>query len=191
MLNRREVVKELLKDRPQNLLAVSSLGSSTWDLTDAGIDNRNFCFIGAMGQAGPFAFGLAMAQPKKRVVLFSGDGEMLMSLGILATIANQEMQNLSIIVLDNEAYLETGGQPTATAGKTNLEEVAKGCGIPLTQTITCFDKITNLRETIHSNPCASFSVVKISDENLPLVFPPSFDGATAMNTFRNAAMLKG
>ena len=71
MLHRRPLVKALLEDRPENLLAVSSLGSSTWDLTAAGEDTRNFRFIGAMGQAGPFALGLAMAQPEKRVLLLT------------------------------------------------------------------------------------------------------------------------
>ena len=115
MLHRRPLVKALLEDRPENLLAVSSLGSSTWDLTAAGEDARNFRFIGAMGQAGPFALGLAMAQPDKRVLLLPGDGELLMGLGALATIANQAPTNLAIVVLDNEAYVETGSQPTATA----------------------------------------------------------------------------
>ena len=108
MIHRRPLVKALLEDRPENLLAVSSLGSATWDLTAAGEDARNFRFIGAMGQAGPFALGLAMAQPEKRVVLFTGDGELLMGLGVLATIANQAPKNLAIVVLDNEAYVETG-----------------------------------------------------------------------------------
>ena len=63
MIKRRPMVKYLLEDRPANLLAVSSLGTSTWDLTASGDDTRNFCFIGAMGQAVPFALGLAMAQP--------------------------------------------------------------------------------------------------------------------------------
>ena len=120
MLHRRPTVKFLLENRPDDLLAVSGLGSSTWDLTAAGDDARNFCFIGAMGQAGAFALGLAMAKPDKRIALFTGDGELLMSLGILATIANQSPRNLAILVMDNEAYVETGGQPTATAGATNL-----------------------------------------------------------------------
>ena len=86
--------------RSANSLAVSGLGSSTWDVTASGEDARNFRFIGAIGQAGAFALGLAMAQPEKRVVLFTGDGEMLMGLGVLATIANQAPSNLAILVLD-------------------------------------------------------------------------------------------
>ncbi|MGC1443013.1 MAG: thiamine pyrophosphate-dependent enzyme [Burkholderiaceae bacterium] len=186
-LKRRPLVKQLLTDRPANLLAVSSLGSPTWDLTASGDDPRNFCFIGAMGQAAPFALGLAMAQPEKRVVLFAGDGETLMSLGALATIANQAPPNLTIVVLDNESYVETGSQPTATAGKTNLEAVAAGCGFEVSRTITKADEVDSLRALIVSGPGPNFVNVKIDAENLPLAFPHSFDGATAINRFRTAA----
>jgi len=88
MLHRRPLVKSLLDSRPGHALVVTGLGSSTWDLAASGDHAGNFHFIGAMGQAGPFALGLAMAQPGKRVILFTGDGEMLMGLGVLATIAN-------------------------------------------------------------------------------------------------------
>lgn len=187
MLHRRPLVKALLENRPENLLAVSSLGSATWDLTAAGEDARNFRFIGAMGQAGPFALGLAMAQPEKRVVLFAGDGELLMGLGALATIANQAPSNLAIVVLDNESYVETGGQPTATAGPTDLEAVAKACGIATTRTVTKESEIDDLRELMLSAPGPVLANVKIVAEALPLVFPKTFDGAAAINTFRDAA----
>lgn len=187
MLQRRPLVKALLADRPDHLLAVSSLGSATWDLTAAGEDARNFRFIGAMGQAGPFALGLAMAQPDKRVVLFAGDGELLMGMGSLATIANQAPTNLMIIALDNEAYVETGNQPTATAGPTDLEAVARGCGITATMTVTQESEIDALRTLMLDAPGPAFARVKIEAEDLPLVFPDTFDGATAMNRFRDAA----
>jgi thiamine pyrophosphate-dependent acetolactate synthase large subunit-like protein len=187
MLHRRPLVKALLKDRPENLLAVSSLGSSTWDLTSAGEDARNFRFIGAMGQAGPFALGVAMAQPDKRIVLFAGDGELLMGLGMLATIANQAPSNLAIVVLDNEAYVETGSQPTATAGPTDLEAVARGCGIATTRTVTQDTEIEALRDMMLTAPGPVLANVKIVNESLPLVFPNTFDGATAINQFREAA----
>jgi len=187
MLHRRPLVQALLEDRPSNLLAVSGLGSSTWDLTAAGEHPGNFRFIGAMGQAGPFALGLAMAQTSKRIVLFTGDGEMLMGLGVLATIANQAPSNLAIVVLDNESYVETGGQSTATAGPTDLELVARGCGFTNTCTIKKDSEILGLKEKIYSTGSLIFANVKIEAESLPLVFPHSFDGVTAMNRFREMA----
>jgi len=187
MLHRRPLVKKLLVDRPANVLAVSGLGSSTWDLTASGDDARNFCFIGAMGQAAPFALGLAMAQTDKRIVLFTGDGEMLMGLGSLATIASKSPKNLAIAVLDNESYVETGSQPTATASGTDLEMVARGCGIATTCTVTGDGEVDALKEMLFNTPGPAFANVKVDAEALPLVFPHSFDGVTAINRFRDAA----
>ena len=188
MLHRRPTVKFLLEDRPQGLLAVSGLGSSTWDLSAAGDDARNFGFIGAMGQAAPFALGLAIAQPTKRVVLITGDGEILMSLGILATIANVAPKNLCLVVLDNESYAETGGQPTATSGPTDLELMAQGAGFASTSTIRHDSELSTLREILRAPNVLHFANIKIATEQLPLVFPHSFDGVTAVNRFRDAAM---
>lgn len=188
MLSRRKLVQSLLENRPATLLAVSSLGSSTWDLSAAGDDARNFSFIGAMGQAAPFALGLAMAQPHKRIVLFSGDGELLMGLGSLATIANQAPVNLAIVVLDNESYAETGNQPTATAGCTDLEAVARGCGITNTCNINDLTDVAELRNKVHNASGPFFANVKIAVERLPLKFPHSFDGVTALNRFRDAVL---
>lgn len=187
MLHRRPTVNFLLEDRPPNLLAVSGLGSSTWDLSAAGDNACNFGFIGAMGQAAPFALGLALAQPKKRVVLLTGDGEILMSLGILTTIANLAPENLGILVLDNEAYFETGGQPAATAGPTNLELIAQGAGFLNTRTVDSESELPSLREIIRNERGLHFVTIKIVTEELPLVFPYSFDGVTAINRFREAA----
>lgn len=187
VLHRRPSVQFLLQNRPQHLLAVSGLGSCTWDLTAAGDDARNFCFIGAMGQAAPFALGLALAQPDKRIVLFTGDGELLMSLGVLATIANQAPSNLALLIMDNEAYVETGGQPTATAGPTDLAIIAKGAGIATTCTIREESELAGLREMVYETPGPIFANVKVIAENLPLAFPHSFDGVTAANRFRDAA----
>ena len=187
MFHRRPAVKFLLEGRPEHLLAVSGLGSSTWDLTASGDNARNFCFIGAMGQAGAFALGLAMAQPAKRVVLFTGDGEILMSLGILATIANLAPANLAVLVMDNESYVETGGQPTATAGPTDLEAIARGAGFNATRTVTESSELGDLREYMLHQPGPAFANLKVVKEALPLVFPHSFDGATAFNRFQGAA----
>ncbi len=111
-----------------------------------------------------------------------------MSLGILATIANQAPFNLAVVVLDNETYVETGGQPTATAGPTNLETVARGCGIATACTVTKDDEIDLLRDMVINVPGPVFANVKIVPEALPLVFPHSFDGVTAINRFRGAIL---
>lgn len=186
-LRRRPLVKRLLEGRPEHLLAIAGLGSAAWDLAASGDSDANFHFIGAMGQAGPFALGLALAQPSKRVVLFTGDGELLMGLGALATIANQSPPNLAVLVLDNESYQETGSQPTATAGPTDLEAVARGCGIATTRAISDDSEIDSVRQELFRAPGPLFINAKVVAEALPLVFPPSFDGVTAINQFRAEA----
>ena len=188
MLRRRPSIAFLLEDRPPGLLAVSGLGSCTWDLCAAGDDARNFCFVGAMGQAAPFALGLAMAQPERRVVLFTGDGELLMSLGVLATIATRAPRNLALVVLDNESYVETGGQPTATAGPTDLAAIARGAGIPDVRSVTASSALPELRAALREAKGPLFAVLKVAVEDLPLTLPHSLDGVTAINRFRDAVL---
>ena len=186
MMQRRTVVAALLENRPADMVVVSSLGNPTWDVASVGDHALNFNFIGAMGQAGPFALGLAMARPEKRIVLFAGDGELLMSLGVLATIANQAPANLAVVVLDNESYVETGSQPSATAGPTDLEAVARACGFVHTRAVVDETPLDDIRVMVWEGEGPLFVNIKIAAEALPLVFPYSFDGAMAMNRFRGA-----
>lgn len=186
MMQRRTVVAALLENRPADMVVVSSLGNPTWDVASVGDHALNFNFIGAMGQAGPFALGLAMARPEKRIVLFAGDGELLMSLGVLATIANQAPANLAVVALDNESYVETGSQPSATAGPTDLEAVARACGFVHTRAVVDETPLDDIRVMVWEGEGPLFVNIKIAAEALPLVFPYSFDGAMAMNRFRGA-----
>ena len=186
MMQRRTVVAALLENRPADMVVVSSLGNPTWDVASVGDHALNFNFIGAMGQAGPFALGLAMARPEKRIVLFVGDGELLMSLGVLATIANQAPANLAVVALDNESYVETGSQPSATAGPTDLEAVARACGFVHTRSVVDETPLDDIRVMVWEGEGPLFVNIKIVAEALPLVFPYSFDGAMAMNRFRGA-----
>ena len=89
---------------------------------------RNFYMLGSMGQASSIGLGLAIADPRKKVVVFDGDGNLLMNLGILAMIAQISPKNLIHVVLDNECYDSTGGQPTISSS-IDLSGAAKGCGI--------------------------------------------------------------
>jgi len=110
-LKRRDVVAALLRDRGE-LLVVAGLGSTAWDISAAGDSALSFPMWGAMGNAAMVGLGLALAQPSRRVLVITGDGEMLMGLGSLATIGVQQPRNLAIAVIDNERYGETGMQAT-------------------------------------------------------------------------------
>src|ERR1700739_3193128 len=105
-LDRRAPIRALLENR-DNLLLVTGLGSTTWDAAAVGDDDRNFYLWGAMGAAAMSGLGLAIAQPKRRVLVVTGDGEMLVGLGALATAAAKKPSNLAITVIDNEHYGET------------------------------------------------------------------------------------
>ena len=183
MIERRPFVQKILKNRKNNLRVVSGLGTSTWDLMSGGDDKGNFGFIGAMGQAIPFALGLAKAKSDLRILLFTGDGDTLMSLGSIATVANHPVSNLTIIVMDNESYVETGSQPTATAGKTDLEIIAKGSGITNSYTISSEKDYDRIKKTIYEEEGPSLIVAKCQAKVTPLVFPYSFDGSVSINRF--------
>src|ERR1700675_2579011 len=126
-LDRRKIVATLL-DRREGLLVVAGLGSAAWDCTAAGDHPLTFPLWGAMGSACMIGLGLALAQPKRRVLVVTGDGEILMGLGSLATIGAQRPGNLAVVVLDNERYGETGMQKTHTASGADLASVARACG---------------------------------------------------------------
>src|SRR6202035_1116070 len=119
LLDRREVVGSLLAER-KDAVVVGGLGASTYDIAAAGDHDRNLYLLGAMGGAVMIGVGIALAQPKLPVVVVTGDGEMLMGIGSLATVGLQKPENLTIIVLDNECYGETGGQASHTAASVGL-----------------------------------------------------------------------
>jgi len=182
-LRRREVVKELLKDR-KDLLVVAGLGSTAWDITAAGDSPLSFPTWGAMGQAAMIGLGLALAQPKRRVLVVTGDGEMLMGLGSLATIGVMAPANLTVVVIDNERYGETGMQRTHTAHGVDLAAVAAACRIKNALTA----KDTNeVRKLIYETPGPNFAAVKVTDEKLPLMLPPK-DGVLLKARFRRALL---
>jgi thiamine pyrophosphate-dependent acetolactate synthase large subunit-like protein len=185
-LDRRVVVRALLEDRG-GLLVVAGLGASAWDITAAGDCASNLPLWGGMGGAAMIGLGLALAQPARRVLVITGDGEMLMGLGSLATIAIQKPTNFSIVVLDNEHYSETGGQETATRHGVDLSVIAKGAGIADSRTVHELHEIGPLRQAIHATAAPLFAVVKVAAGNQPLVLPPR-EGAYLTARFREAIL---
>jgi len=186
LLHRREVVTELLAQRG-DLLVIAGLGAPAWDITHAGDHDLNFPLWGAMGGAAMVGLGVALAQPKMKVLVLTGDGEMLMGLGALATIAVQNPRNLCIVVVDNERYGETGQQETHTGHGVDLAGMAKAAGFARTLKVDTQAGVSRLKKMIHAGEGALFAQVKVDPERLPLVLPPR-EGSLLKNRFRAALL---
>jgi thiamine pyrophosphate-dependent acetolactate synthase large subunit-like protein len=185
-LRRRAVVANLLEARG-DLLVVSGLGAPTWDVAAAGDNPLTFALWGAMGGAAMIGLGLALAQPTRRVLVVTGDGELLMGLGSLATIAVKRPANLAIVVLDNERYGETGMQATHTAFEADLAATAQAAGFPVTGTIRDQCELELALPVIRGASGPIFYGGKVRAEDLPLVMPPK-DGVLLKERFRAALL---
>ena len=183
-LDRRETVKSLLADRADTLV-VTGLGSATYDVAAAGDHELNFYLWGAMGGAAMIGMGLALARPERPVLVITGDGEQLMGMGALATIGVQRPANLSIVVLDNGHYGETGMQLSHTAAGVDLAAVATACGFGWTMQVDQAAQIADLRARIARREGTGFATVRIAANDPPRVLP-SRDGVEIKNRFRRA-----
>jgi thiamine pyrophosphate-dependent acetolactate synthase large subunit-like protein len=185
LLERRSVVSALLEGR-KGAIAVGGLGASTYDIAAAGDHDRNFYLWGAMGGAVMIGLGVALAQPELPVVVITGDGEMLMGMGSLATVGLQQPKNLTIVVLDNEVYGETGGQASHTGINTDLVGVAKACGIGDARSVTTMAEIKTFAASMQDVAAGPrFASVKIDSVNLERVLA-SRDGTFIVNRIRGS-----
>jgi thiamine pyrophosphate-dependent acetolactate synthase large subunit-like protein len=183
-LDRRYVVRLLLENR-HDLLVIGGLGSPSYDIISVGDNAQDFPLWGAMGGAALMGLGLAMAQPNHRVLVITGDGEMLMGLGGLGTIANKAPDNLAIVVLDNERYGETGMQETHTAGRMDLAAVAAGAGIPVAGTIQTESDLSAAIPIIQKQVGPVFFDIKVTAVS-PKSQPQPQDGIFLKERFRSS-----
>lgn len=181
-LDRRDVVATLMRD-PGDLLVVTGLGAATYDVGITGDRPQNFYLWGAMGGTAMIGLGLAIAQPRRHVLVITGDGEMLMGMGSLATVAGAGVRNLSIAVLDNARFGETGSQRSHTGLTTDLAAVAAACGWTNTATARDMNEVEALSPRLRSENL--FAVLRISAEEKPRFLPPR-DGAYLTDRFRRA-----
>jgi len=186
MFERRAAMATLLANRPNNLFVVPGLGSCTWDAFAAGDDDRNFYLWGAMGGATMIGLGLALAKPNLRVAVVTGDGEMLMGLGSLATIGVQRPKNLAIVVFDNGLYGETGMQASHTQSVVDLLAVARGCGIERVLEIEDEAGLGELAGLLATSDRTLFARVRILPDDPPRVLPEK-DGIVIKERVRRAA----
>lgn len=170
MLDRRDFIRELLKDRG-DLLVVSGLGAPTYDVAAVSPHDLNFYLWGAMGSATMIGLGLALAQPKRRVAVITGDGEMLMGLGALATIGVKQPENLSVTVIDNRHYGETGMQASHTDSGIDLTAIAKACKFIEARAVSSMSEVDSLRSLIHSGRGPIFVQAQVEAVDLERVLP--------------------
>jgi thiamine pyrophosphate-dependent acetolactate synthase large subunit-like protein len=170
MLDRREFVRQLLIDRGK-LLVVSGLGSATYDVAAAGDHPLNFYLWGAMGGTAMIGLGLALAQPQNRIAVLTGDGDMLMALGSLATIGAKQPKNLAIVVLDNAHYGETGMQPSHTFSGIDLVAMAMACRFKHARAVSRIEDAAEVRALLHSGEGPILINARVSREDVPRVLP--------------------
>lgn len=181
-IDRRAFVAELVNACPDAHI-VAGLGSSTYDLFAAGDRPSNFYLWGAMGGAAGIGLGLALAQPDKSIVVLTGDGEQLMGLGTLATIGAQQPNNLTIVVLDNGHFGETGMQHSHTSLGTDLVAVSQACAISHAQRITQSEDLPTVANTINQPTQTSLFQVMVKADDVPRALPIR-DGVHIKNRFR-------
>lgn len=182
-LRRRPLMASLFEHH--DALIVTGLGTPTYDVASIGDRSENFYLWGAMGLAATTGLGLAMALPDRRVIVITGDGEMLMGIGSLATVAGVAPTNLAILVLDNQSFGETGQQVGLTAGKTDIAAMAKGAGIGLTGHIHSANDIQSASHALFRQQGPVLYVAQVSTEEDPKVLP-SMDGQFLAERFRRA-----
>lgn len=183
-LDRRAVVAALLADRG-DAAVVSGLGAPSYDCFAAGDSDLNFYLWGGMGGAAMLGLGVALAQPHRRVIVITGDGEMMMGIGSLATIAAQAPPNLGILVLDNEAFGETGSQPSLTAGAADLAAIASAAGIARAFTVREPDELSDLVARVRDEEGPVLGVAKVRLGEDPVSLPPR-EGPLLHDRFRAA-----
>jgi thiamine pyrophosphate-dependent acetolactate synthase large subunit-like protein len=170
MLERRDFVRRLLIERG-DLLVVSGLGSATWDVAAAGDHALNFYLWGAMGGTAMIGLGLALAQPERRVAVITGDGDMLMGIGSLATIGVKQPRNLAIVVLDNNSYGETGMQPSHTEAGIDLVAMARACRFAQARAVSRLEEADDIRTLLHVGEGPVFVSARIKSEETPRILP--------------------
>lgn len=181
-MDRRRFVRDLLAGLP-DALVVTGLGSPSYDVFAADAQAQTFYLWGAMGAAVPVSLGVSLAQPTRSVVAVTGDGEHLMGIGALGTVAAVSPPNLTIVVLDNGHFGETGMQQSHTSRGTDLVAVAKGFGIGAAMQVSQAQQVDEVRTRIRSRAGTTYVQALVASDEPPRALPPR-DGVANKNAFR-------
>jgi thiamine pyrophosphate-dependent acetolactate synthase large subunit-like protein len=188
-LDRRELLAPLFPDQA-GWLFVTGLAGPAKDgaaLTDDGANM--FTMAGTMGAAVTTGLGMALAAPDRKVAVICGDGELMMNVGSLATVASHAPANLTIVCIDNGCHGETGGQPGHTARRTNLAIMAEGAGIPSVMTVESPDQLAAAARFLTDAPAPRFLWARVK-EGPPSRWARNFNLSDCRLRFRNAWLAK-
>jgi len=184
-IDRRELLPELFP-APQDTLLVSGLAGASRDAAALTDDGGNlFTMAGAMGAAVPLGLGMALAAPGSQVAVITGDGELLMDLGALATVASQAPDNLTIVCIDNGRHGETGGQLGHTSNRTDLARIAEGAGLPSVLAISRPGEIAAAAKFLTEAPAPRFLLVRVQP-GPPAAYKRNLDPTACRLRFRAA-----
>lgn len=189
LLDRKDAVPKLVGNH-EELLIVSGLAGTSKDIAALTDDGSNaFTMAGAMGASTTIGLGLALARPDRRVLVVTGDGELLMNVGALATISVMAPANLGILCVDNGHYGETGYQKSHTSCGVDLEKMAIGAGINVTSTIEQESDLEQGARMLRQSNGPSFVVVRVKPDPPP-AYKRLMDPSASRVRFRTALLGK-
>jgi thiamine pyrophosphate-dependent acetolactate synthase large subunit-like protein len=188
MMDRRPFVAGLLADRG-DMLVLTGIGSSTYDVAACGDHPLNFYLWSAMGTTAMVGLGLALARPDRRVAVITGDGDVLMGLGSLATIGVKQPANLSVVCVDNCHYSATGMQPSHTAAGIDLAGTAESCKFRRVERVTGMNNVAALRDLLHTGQGPIFIHARVQADDQKRIIP-SRDGIAISRRFMQASGVK-
>jgi thiamine pyrophosphate-dependent acetolactate synthase large subunit-like protein len=187
ILDRCDAVPALI-GRHDDFLIVSGLAGTSRDVAALTEDGAHtYTMAGAMGGACMIGLGLALARADRRVLVVTGDGELLMNVGALATVAVVNPANLAIVCVDNGHYGETGYQKSHTSLGVDLEKIAAGSGIKATRTIASQEEIADGARLLREGNGTAFVVLRVKPTDPP-AFKRNMDPAACRNRFRMALL---
>ena len=187
VLDRCEAVPQLVGD-PNDFLIIAGLAGTAKDTAHLCDPHPNYyACAGVMGGATTMGLGLALAQPERRVLVITGDGELMMNVGSLATVAVMNPLNLAIVCVDNGHYGETGYQKSHTSLGVDLATMASGAGIAAVRTVTQESEIAEAAALLRHTNGPSFVLLKVKPTDPPKV-RRALDATRAKHRFREALL---
>jgi thiamine pyrophosphate-dependent acetolactate synthase large subunit-like protein len=187
LLDRAQAVPALI-GRHEDFLIIAGLAGTARDVAALTQDGAHtYALAGVMGAACAMGLGLALARPDRRVLVVTGDGELLMNVGTLATIAVLNPPNLSIVCVDNGHYGETGYQKSHTSLGVDLEKMAIGAGLKITRTVRSEAELADGARLLREGNGTSFVVLRVKPTDPPR-YKRSLDPSMGRLRFRQSLL---